>query len=81
MGSHIIKEVYYRFSVQIPHQWWHGKQDGQDDMEMQNSFVQKWSLLIRKPEKDKVDALKAILIRRVQDFKPLESNPSDIGFI
>jgi hypothetical protein len=45
------------------------------------SFVQKWSLLMRKPEKEKVDALKSLLIRRIQDFKPLESNPSDIGFI
>jgi hypothetical protein len=33
------------------------------------SFMQKWSLLLRKLEKAKVDALKTILIRRVQEFR------------
>jgi hypothetical protein len=36
---------------------------------------------MRKLEKAKVDALKTTLVRRIQEFNPLESSPSDVGFI
>jgi hypothetical protein len=44
-------------------------------------FVQKWKILMKELERSKVEALMASMMQHSKNFRPLDSNPSDVGFI
>jgi hypothetical protein len=45
------------------------------------SFLQKWKLLMKEVAKGKVEEKTKMVGQFAWEFKPLDSNPSDVGFI
>jgi hypothetical protein len=45
------------------------------------SFIQKWKLLMKELDISKVEDLAKTVLGYAKHFKPLESYPSDVGFI
>jgi hypothetical protein len=43
--------------------------------------MQKWNFLMKAIEKTKAEELVATMLKQVENFKPLASHPSDVGFI
>jgi hypothetical protein len=45
------------------------------------SFLQKWKILMKLVERAKIDGMVEMVMKATKEFRPLKSNPSDIGFI
>jgi hypothetical protein len=45
------------------------------------SFLQKWKILMKLVERAKIDGTVEMVMKATKEFRPLKSNPSDIGFI
>jgi hypothetical protein len=52
-----------------------------DTVFLEFSFRQKWTLLMGQLEKDKVTGMVKIMLKYAKEFKPLEGDPTDVGFI
>jgi hypothetical protein len=45
------------------------------------SYIQKWRIIMRKPEKVKVEELMKTVLQFIKEFKPRGSAVSNVGFI
>jgi hypothetical protein len=45
------------------------------------SFVQRWKILMKELERNKVEALTSLMLQHIRNFRPLASHLSDVGFI
>jgi hypothetical protein len=45
------------------------------------SFVQKWTLLMKPPEKERIRRMVELVLQRAKEFRPSLDTVSDVGFI
>jgi hypothetical protein len=45
------------------------------------SFIQKWKILMKAMTRSKMEAMLDVVLQHLRDFRPLNSSPTDVGFV